>query len=166
MIRRSFLKLMGASPVALPVIARESTAAALTGNSISGITGLVSASGIRNYILNDDDKDYKNSVRELVRAQNRNKLSKYDIEVIRLDPDLACMKSFSLSAVMRIQSERNIARKKIEIKEYIRAKFDSIKPLAAIMDLDSFLKICDTDEATVEKFIDGLNFDGSSGKAG
>lgn len=170
MIRRSFLKLMGASPVALPVIARESTAAALT--APANISGLISTS-TPDYAISDMDLDVDDEldgkylqhyIRNLVRRR-KNHLSE-DITVNKLDPDLACMKSFSLSTVIRIQKARNKEIRNKQTTESIRDNFNSNKAISSIIDFDSFLKICDTDEATIEKFIDGLNFDNRSNKAG
>jgi len=110
--RRSFLQLMGAAPIAAPVIAREAAAKAgvaamplpsFEQDYFGGINP-TTESGLPWAVERLRDLDAPEAFSKALAAVGRPRL---------LDPDLASSRSLSLSAAMRIQRERE-ARAKLE----------------------------------------------------
>ena len=130
MIRRSFLKFLGAAPVAAPVIVREATQMSLGNTSVALQTAAI-------YDFEENDKCDVEPVSSILnpeiekgylvkRLEEINQPAYYNyIKADRLDPDLASMRSFSLSTAFRIQLERNKARAKQEHLDSIRSDFFS-----------------------------------------
>lgn len=116
MNRRSILKLIGAAPVAAPVVAREGAKAA--GVSEFGWGPAYSLSGAPD---TGSPVNVSGDHWQWLRKQVADALSgKHDADIIQevmqgsvsvLDPDLAGSRSLSLSAAIRIQKERNIERR-------------------------------------------------------
>lgn len=109
--RRQILKLFGMAPAALPVAAREIAKSNSIGSFTSNpgiLGGSLTASTPSNddylsHILKEIGKwaaDGETLARKEVRFEN----------IYRLDPDIASMRSLSLSAAMRIQRDRLVKR--------------------------------------------------------
>jgi hypothetical protein len=110
--RRGFLRLLGAAPVALPVVAREAATKAGIGAVGVGMSGAPEASYGGSITSSEGDwiasvakrvfsKDWEDEERERLKRWN----------VTSLDPDLASSRSLSLSAAMNIQRARNIEKR-------------------------------------------------------
>lgn len=109
--RRGFLRLLGAAPIALPVAARE--AASKVGVSTLGY-GMPSGGlhrGPPTEIGGDNEwiKQWAADAFSLARRAERWEEIRSN-PVGTLDPDLACSRSLSMSAAIRIQRERNFER--------------------------------------------------------
>lgn len=110
--RRGFLRLLGAAPVALPVVAREAATKAGVGSGFSpdllGTSAQVPMSGgttegewITSVCKRVFSKDWE--------AEERERMKRWHVG--SLDPDLASSRSLSLSAAVNIQRQRNIERR-------------------------------------------------------
>lgn len=115
MQRRSFLKFLGAAPVAAPVVAREAAARAGVSVGMPVTSALTGASGA---VMGGSISASKSWTDEAVRFLSASAAGKRDLARkedffrhefgSRLDPDLASSRSLSLSAAIRIQRERNL----------------------------------------------------------
>lgn len=109
--RRGFLRLLGAAPIALPVAARE--AASKVGVSTLGY-GMPSSGFAQGCVPSSGDdkgwiKQWAIDAFSLAKRAERWEEIK-DNPVGALDPDLACSRSLSMSAAIRIQRQRNFER--------------------------------------------------------
>lgn len=110
--RRGFLKLLGAAPVALPVAAREaaSKAGISTLGLMDGSGPSVSYGGPVPHSEGDWVADTcKRVFSKAWEMEQREQMRRWLPQ--KLDPDLACSRSLSLSAALNIQRERNIERR-------------------------------------------------------
>lgn len=107
--RRSFLTLLAAAPVAMPVVARE--AAQKAGVTALGYGMPMPPVGGAQSVGNGNDwiRDWAKDVFSAGWKDSRWQEIKSN-PVGALDPDLASSKSLSLSTAVRLQRERNFAR--------------------------------------------------------
>jgi len=114
--RRGFLRLLAAAPVAVPVVARE---AAQKAGLSADAAGSIYDQAAKNYGgpfatgSSGPDPDWCRSWAKRVFSQDWVDQTRREIgrrHPWPLDPDLAASRSLSLSAAMRIQRERNIAK--------------------------------------------------------
>lgn len=113
MNRRGLLKLLGAAPVAAPVIAREAaTRAGVTplGALVEGGYPIGSAPSPSCVSEADWVTDWCRRVFTKAWADEERRQSRM-FQPQRLDPDLASSRSLSLSAALRIQRERDVERR-------------------------------------------------------
>lgn len=126
MNRRSILKLFGAAPVGLPVVAREAASKAGIGAlglapdegcyPMAGSFGSNPASEadwVTQTAKRVFSKDWENEERMRMREWYPSKL----------DPDLASSRSLSLSAALRIQRDRNIENRIRNERESARRSY-------------------------------------------
>lgn len=113
MNRRSVLQLFGSVPVVGPSLARklaaEETAASLAGISVTGLT----SSGVPTpQICNEIGYSQRKLALQIpwFRRELEQLIAERDHNVYQLDPDLAVLKSVSLSAKICYQRQRNIER--------------------------------------------------------
>lgn len=116
MKRRGFLGLMGGALAAGPSMAKEAVTQTMADLSVPGVGIPYGMGGMPPGAQNAADPYNE---REHLQGQLRKLLGKSAAEKLRekktmgvnmLDPDLAAMRSFSLSARMRIQQDRNYER--------------------------------------------------------
>lgn len=124
MLRRSFLRALAAAPVAAPVIAREATQKAGIPALGCGPSTWVGAMG--GAPVPTDQGGYAASrLRELFdpawERQQRESAARNGVS--RLDPDLASARSFSLSAAIRMQRERDVEREIKNSRDYWLREF-------------------------------------------
>jgi hypothetical protein len=125
MLRRSFLKAFAAAPVAAPVLAREAAAKA-------GVGPLLNANTLQGSPLADPVPPPNGSFIDYVREEVQRTMSSEWTDRIRsesvrnvkrLDPDLACSRSLSLSAAVRLQAERDADRRIAEARNHWLSEF-------------------------------------------
>lgn len=124
--RRGFLRILGAAPVAAPVIARE--AAAKAGLNVSGLGSSGMGMPIGEGGLTSSSEDGGWAIRACQKVFSKQWEDEKRREMLRwkpdrLDPDLASSRSFSLSTALRIQRERNIERYIQGEREDAQARF-------------------------------------------
>lgn len=113
MQRRSFLKFLGAAPVAAPVIAREAAVKAgvratmPVGTMIGTASGSVGGCALPRGWLDEATRFLSASAagRRAICMEDPSYRHEFGSA---LDPDLASSRSLSLSAALRIQRERNL----------------------------------------------------------
>jgi hypothetical protein len=110
--RRSFLRLVGMAPIAAPVAAREA-AASIGLKSAIGAAAVGINSGVVGAGLDPPAETHEQylvrSLKEIMRPEASEE-ARREISTMLLDPDLASMRSMSLSAVRAIQVERLVDR--------------------------------------------------------
>lgn len=126
MNRRGILKLFGAAPVGLPVIAREAAAKAGIGGTLSGpvpsVGSYMGQAGGEPASEKDWVRDWcKQVFTSAWEEEKRREMRGWQPE--RLDSDLASSRSMSLSAALRIQTERNIERRIAREREEARLRY-------------------------------------------
>jgi hypothetical protein len=108
--RRGFLRLLAAAPVAAPVVAREPAQKAGVGAIGLGVDQLIPAGSSGQSLSSDEGVWLTDWCRRVLskewEAEKRREGKSWLPS--RLDPDLASSRSFSLSAALRIQQDRNI----------------------------------------------------------
>lgn len=106
MNRRGLLRLLGAAPVALPVVAREAAAKAGIGT-----LGLAAPAYPSQPCGSAEDESWVGDWVKRVFSKEFEKEAQRNVgSVGTLDPDLASSRSFSISTAVRIQRERNVTR--------------------------------------------------------
>ena len=120
LIRRSFLKALVAAPVAAKAVATDALAKAGVSASVSGVErgfevdpsyyGSVTAGGTQTSVAQQLSHIAKERMLRRLSAQSEGCKRGHRRNVSRLDPDLASHRSFSASALLRIQADRNIQR--------------------------------------------------------
>jgi hypothetical protein len=132
--RRSFFGLMGGAAVAGPSMAKAAVAQGMETMSLGNALGLVGSTGdgkvaYANQAYYDGPEEISpHDPKHWVQRQLADFLGKsaedlveerLGTQVHQLDPDLAVNRSFSLSAKIRIQRDRNFERNRSEHKKYL-----------------------------------------------
>lgn len=121
MQRRNFLRLMGSAPIAAPMAAKEAVAAKVS----VATSGLVSPFDDRMVAVNPVPggsylQNLKNELAELLSGAKCEELRERS-RPRSLDPDLAAMRSLSMSAAVEIQWERNVKKAIADRRSYLLA---------------------------------------------
>lgn len=117
--RRSFLKLIGAAPIAGPVVAKEAAAKMGMGTLLGGAASLSGETMDAGYSIS---LDKETNMLGWCKAELRNVFSDKNVSAVRqsiirngdariLDSDLAAMRSASPAAAYQIQIDRCVARR-------------------------------------------------------
>lgn len=113
--RRKFLALMGMAPAAAPLVAKaalEKEAATYAG--IKGLGGLAAPPIPESPVSGSSDKASRVLRTILSDKKMRDEFESLTYESYRhisaLDPDIACLRSYSLAAKIAFQRQRNVAR--------------------------------------------------------
>ena len=125
--RRGFLRLLAATPVAGPVIAREAAQKAgigavgigldQYGPTSAGCPSSSSSDGEREWLMGWCKRVFSAEWEEEKRREGKRWMPS------RLDPDLASSRSLSLSAAVRIQQDRDIERRIRREREDASARY-------------------------------------------
>ena len=113
--RRGFLRLIGVSPVALPVAAKQAAVAMGLGGPVGSAVGILGGQlGYEN--AQQCNKPYPDGgwIRQKIQAlHSPQKLAEFREQarhVARLDPDIAALRSISPATAYQMQVEREVQR--------------------------------------------------------
>lgn len=131
MKRRGFLGLMGGALAAGPSMAKEAVTQTMADLSVPGVGipyGMGGMPGQTSSNAPYDEREHlQGQLSKLLGKSAAEKLrEKKTMGVNMLDPDLASMRSFSLSARMRIQQDRNYERMLEQERSWIERRLDDL----------------------------------------